>query len=73
MKTSVKIVLTALLTVTVLSSCKKDFTCSCTSDGVQYIKFDYSNMTEESATAACAADGALEQQDHPGENIQCSI
>lgn len=55
-----------------LASCKKDFTCQCEVDGVYYIHYEYTHMSEEGATATCLADQTLAQQES-GQNVQCHI
>lgn len=51
------------LTTLVFASCKKDYTCTCNQNGTYYIHYDYTNMEEEGAKAACAADEALLEQE----------
>ena len=72
MKTTTKVFALAILGTLALTSCKKSYTCDCAVDGTYYIHYDYTNMSEESATATCAADELLAQQES-GQNVQCSI
>lgn len=72
MKTSYKLLALSVLIVAGLASCKKDFTCSCSLGETPYIHYDYTNMTEETAKASCAADEALLEQE-TAQNIDCTV
>jgi len=72
MKTTTKVFALTILGTLALASCKKSYTCDCTVDGAAYNHYDYSNMSDASAAAACAADQTLAQQES-GQNVQCSI
>jgi hypothetical protein len=67
------IILLSGLAVLSLASCKKDYRCECTLDDAYFIHYDYTNMTEEGAAAACLADQTLTQQDYSNDNIHCAI
>lgn len=66
------ILLLSALTILGLASCKKDYTCECSVDGVYYIHYEYTNMSEEGAKTTCLADQTLAQQES-GQNVLCSI
>ncbi|GEM_PF-6893786 len=72
MKNFVKIGAVSALAVLALASCKKEYNCSCTLDGQPNTSFQY-QMSEEAATAACASDEFLLQQENPTSIVACSI
>lgn len=55
-----------------LVSCKKDYTCTCNTNGVYFIHYQYSHTNKDAATAQCAADEALLEQEYQT-NFDCSI
>ena len=65
--------LSLVVGLVVLSSCKKDYRCTCTQNGVYFTHFEYQNMEEEGAVAACASDEYLQQNENADPSITCSI
>lgn len=54
------------------TSCQKDYTCTCDLNGSYYTHYVYTNMNESGATAACASDESLLEQEI-SQNLDCSI
>jgi hypothetical protein len=73
MKVLLKSTLILGLSIFALGSCKKDYSCACTIDGTQNAPFEYTNMEEEAAEAACTADEYLLQQDNPTAVVACTL
>jgi len=51
-----KIILSLIVVAAVSTSCKKDYTCACKSNGVT-VSTTTINGTQSTATAACSANG----------------
>ncbi len=66
-----KIVALSFLAVIALASCKKDYTCNCTSSGFTLVVETYSSVKKADAESKCSEYEADAKEEFP--QVSCSI